>query len=65
MTEITPIFISVKETAKLLSLTTWSVYQLLNAGEIVSQYQGKRRLVRLDSVHEYADNLPTSKPVSA
>jgi excisionase family DNA binding protein len=53
-----PIFISVEETAQMLNLTTWSIYRLLDAQEIKSQYHGKRRLVRLASVREYADNLP-------
>jgi excisionase family DNA binding protein len=59
-----PIFISVKEAAALLGLTTWSIYKLLDAQAIRSQYHGKRRLVRLSSVREYADQLPTSPDVA-
>lgn len=58
MSQIRPIFISVKEAAKMLNLTPWTVYKLLDSQAIKSQYAGKRRLVRLDSVHEYADSLP-------
>lgn len=54
-----PIFVSVKEAAHLLNLTTWTVYKLLDAQEIASQYEGRRRLVRYASVVEYADGLPT------
>lgn len=64
MVEIAPIFVSVKQAAVLLNITPWSVYRLLDAGEIASQYHGKRRLVRLASVQEYADRLP-SEPESA
>lgn len=59
-----PIFISVKKAAEKLSLTTWTVYQLLNAGEIESQYKGKRRLVRYESLKKYADSLPTERDAS-
>ena len=61
MADIPPIFISAKEAARLLGVTPWTVYQLLNANKIVSQYEGKRRLVRLASVVEYADALPTER----
>lgn len=59
MTEqIQPIFVSVKEAARILALTTWSVYQLLDQQKIASQYHGSRRLVRVDSLRAYADSLP-------
>ena len=58
MSQIQPIFVSVKEAAKILNITPWSVYKLLDDKVIRSQYHGKRRLVRLDSLHEYADSLP-------
>ena len=65
MTEIQPIFVSVKEAARILGLTTWSVYQLLDAQKIASQYHGRRRLVRVESLREYADSLPDTPQVSA
>ena len=55
-----PIFISVKEAAEMLALTTWSVYQMLDRQEIASQYHGRRRLVVLKSLREYAASLPTT-----
>lgn len=58
MVAIPPIFVSVKQAADMLNITPWSVYRLLDAGEIDSQYHGKRRLVRVASVQEYADSLP-------
>lgn len=63
MSQIHPdqkIFVSVKEAAAMLSLTTWSVYKLLDEQAIKSQYHGRRRLVRVDSLREYADSLPTT-----
>ena len=62
MTEIAPIFVSVKEAARILGLGTWSVYKLLDSQAIISQYQGTKRLVRFDSLREYADSLPTEAP---
>jgi excisionase family DNA binding protein len=59
-----PIFISVKEAARLLNLTPWTVYQLCDTQEIEAQYHGKRRLVRLASVRSYADRLPTERDAS-
>lgn len=58
MTTPDPIFISVKDAARLLNLTTWTIYKLLDEQAIASQYQGRRRLVRLESVRAYADSLP-------
>lgn len=60
-----PIFISVKDAARLLNLTTWTIYKLLDEQAIASQYQGRRRLVRLESVRTYADSLPEYPAESA
>ncbi len=56
-----PIFVSVKEAAVVLGVSTQSVYKLLDAQEIASQYKGTRRLVVLASLEEYAENLPTER----
>lgn len=53
-----PIFVSVKEAARLLNLTTWYVYKLLDERAIESKYAGKRRLVFKESVRAYAAGLP-------
>lgn len=55
-----PIFVSVNEAARILSLTPWSVYKLCDEQVLVSQYHGRRRLVRYESVKAYADGLPTT-----
>jgi excisionase family DNA binding protein len=62
VSQIQPIFVSVKEAASMLSLTPWSVYKLLDDQVIKSQYHGRRRLVRVDSLNEYADGLPVVAP---
>lgn len=55
---IDPIFISVKQAAEALSLTPWTVYRLLDDQKIASHYEGRRRLVSVSSLREYAANLP-------
>lgn len=52
-----PIFVSIKDAAAMLSLTPWSVRQLLDAKVIESTYHGRRRLVVLTSVRDYANSL--------
>lgn len=67
MTEATstePIFVSVNEAARLLSLTPWSVYKLCDNGQLDTRYHGRRRLVLLASLRAYADGLPTEAPVA-
>lgn len=65
MSQITPIFVSVKEAAQALGLTTWSVYKLLDEQKIASQYHGRRRLVNVESLREYAESLPTTAPAAS
>lgn len=62
---IEPIFISVKEAARVLGISPWSCYQLLDEQRIDSRYQGRRRLVVVESLREYAANLSNVPPVSA
>ena len=58
---ITPIFVSVKEAARLLNISPWVCYQLLDEKKIDSRYQGRRRLVQVESLREYAQNLPSER----
>lgn len=53
------IFVSVKQAADMLALSPWSTYQLLDSGAIESRYHGRRRLVSVKSLKQYAANLPT------
>lgn len=59
-----PIFVSVKEAAKALGISPWVCYQLLDDEDcaLESRYQGRRRLVRVESIRRYADSLPTERP---
>ena len=59
-----PIFVSVKDAARMLAISPWSCYQLLDAGKIEDRYQGRRRLVVLASLKAYAEGLPTEAPVT-
>lgn len=60
--DLDPIFVSVKQAARMLALEPASVYALLDQQAVASQYFGKRRLVVLASLREYAAALPTTRP---
>ena len=64
---IEPIFISVKQSADALGISTWAMYQLLDDEDrpVDSRYQGTRRLVSVQSLREYAEALPTERPTPA
>lgn len=62
---VDPIFVSVKQAAQMLAISPWSCYQLLDAGDIESRYQGRRRLVLVSSIRDYATGLPTERPDGA
>jgi hypothetical protein len=59
-----PIFVSVKDAATMLGLTPGGAYELVDQQRIESRYCGRRRLVVVESLIEYAANLP-STPVVA
>lgn len=65
MPELDPIYVTVKEAARILGLSTWSIYSKLDAQEIASRYDGRKRLVVLESLREYAASLPEVAPVKA
>ena len=54
-----PIFVTATEAARLLSLSQMQVYRLLDAQLIEGRYYGKRRLVVLDSLRRFAEDLPS------
>jgi len=64
MAGIDPIFVSVKDAAAALGLSPMAVYRLLDQQAIASQYQGRKRLVSVESLREYAAGLPTTPPES-
>lgn len=59
-----PIFVSVKQAAQMLGISPWSTYQLLDEDPpaIESRYHGRRRLVVLDSLRDYAAAMPSERP---
>lgn len=59
---VEPIHVSIKDAAVILGVSPWSVRELLEAEAIAGRYFGKRRLVVLASLREYAAGLPTSPP---
>jgi excisionase family DNA binding protein len=54
-----PIFVTVKEGARLLGISPWTCYQLLKTGGLESRYIGRRRLIPLAALTTYAEGLPT------
>lgn len=57
---VDPIHVSVKDAARILGVSPWTCYQILDAGKIECRYHGRRRLVVLESLRKYAAGLPTS-----
>jgi excisionase family DNA binding protein len=60
MPDLDPIYVSVKEAARVLGVSTWLMYQKLDQQVIESRYEGRKRLVSVSSLREYAAGLPTS-----
>ena len=50
-----PFTTSIAETAKALSLGRTSIYSLINEGRLETITIGRRRLVKLDSIHQLLD----------
>ena len=50
-----PLFVSISEAAKALSLGRTSVYELINAGELDTRKMGRRRLVTVASIKRLAE----------
>lgn len=62
MSAIDPIYISVKDAAIALGVSEWLIYKRLDAQLIESRYEGRKRLVVVASLREYAANLPETAP---
>lgn len=56
-----PIFVSVKEAARIVAHSPITVYRLLDSGEIEGKELGRRRLVNYRSLLAYAESLPDTK----
>ena len=55
------VFVSTKETARLLGVSRQHVYDLLDERAIESRYIGHRRLVLLTSLRAFIASLPTER----
>lgn len=66
MPDLDPIYVPVKEAARILGVSTWLMYQRLDSQAIESRYEGRKRLVSYASLKEYAASLSEvrSKPES-
>jgi excisionase family DNA binding protein len=62
MPELDPIYVSVKEAARILGVSTWLMYQKLDKQIIESRYEGRKRLVSYASLKGYADSLSSVRP---
>lgn len=62
MPELEPIYVSVKEAARILGVSTWLMYQKLDAQAIESRYEGRKRLVSYASLKDYAGSLSAVRP---
>ena len=62
MTQIRPISVSVKEAARVLGVSPWTIRKRCVDGLIESRFEGTRRLVDFDSLERYAKSLPTVRP---
>lgn len=62
MTAPDPIFVEVKEAARILGVSNWLMYRRLDEQAIESRYEGRKRLVSYASLKAYAAGLPTSAP---
>lgn len=62
MPDLDPINVSVKEAARVLGVSTWTMYQRLDQQAIESTYEGRKRLVNYASLKAYAAALPSTPP---
>jgi hypothetical protein len=60
--DVEPIFVSVQQAMVMLGLSRNQTYKLLDQRVIESRYFGRRRLVVLASLREFAEGLPTERP---
>ena len=51
------ITLSVEETCKIIGVSRWLVYDLINAGKLKSLKVGSRRLIRMSAILEYLEEL--------
>jgi|SRR5690242_15015901 len=57
-TGVNPIFVSVAEAARILDLSTKTIYRLVESGGLDGRRQGRRVSVSYTSIEAYAKRLP-------
>ena len=57
-----PILVSVPEAARMLSICRASLYKLLDAGEVRAVKHGRRTLIPVQALRDYAAALPEMQP---
>lgn len=57
METLTPIFVTVNEAKRLLSLGHTRVYELMNSGALERVKSGGKTLISYESLRRYADSL--------
>jgi excisionase family DNA binding protein len=57
MENLAPIFVTVNEAKRLLSLGHTRVYELMNAGALERVKSGGKTLISYESLRRYADSL--------
>lgn len=64
---LSPIYVTAKDAAAILGGGTspWTIHRLCRLGAIDSRFHGKRRMVVLASLREYADSLPAAREEAA
>lgn len=55
------VFVSTKETARLLGVSRNHIYELLDRGQIESRYIGRRRMVVNASLQAFIAGLPSER----
>lgn len=61
-TAIEPIFVGLEDAAVVLGCGRTTFYKLIANGEIRAVKQGRRTLIRVESLRDYAATLPDIEP---
>ena len=56
-TSVDPLFVTVKDAARVLALSPKTIYRLMDAGEIEDTYHGRKRMAVYASVLAYGEKL--------
>jgi excisionase family DNA binding protein len=62
---IEPLFLTVRQAATKLGISTYTVYKMLDAGTLDGVYQGARRYVVAASIPAYIASLSSTPPAES